>query len=144
MSDKLTEDFSCGVIPYRVINGEREFLLVRHKAGHWSFPKGHPEDAEDHIETARRELEEETGIGRAELDETRPFEEQYAFTKRSGKRVRKVVLYFVGQVSAGQSVRLQASEVSDFAWGDAEATRHRLTFDEGRALLDEVVAYLDR
>jgi hypothetical protein len=58
--------------------------------------------------------------------------------------VRKVVLYFVGQVSAGQSVRLQASEVSDFAWGDAEATRHRLTFDEGRALLDEVVAYLDR
>jgi len=123
VSENLSEDFSCGVIPYRVINGEREFLLVRHKAGHWAFPKGHPEDAEDHIETARRELEEETGIGRAELEEVHPFEEQYVFTKRSGKRVRKVVVYFVGRVGAGQSVRLQASEVSDFAWGDAEATR---------------------
>ncbi|MFN3168527.1 MAG: bis(5'-nucleosyl)-tetraphosphatase [Phycisphaeraceae bacterium] len=144
MGDKLTDDFSCGVIPYRVINGEREFLLVRHKAGHWAFPKGHPEDAEEHAETARRELEEEAGIGRVELDESRPFEEQYVFTKRSGKRVRKVVVYFVGAVGAGQSVRLQASEVSDFAWGDAEATRKRMTFDEGRTLLDEVVAYLDR
>lgn len=143
MPEKPKTDFSCGVIPYRVVNGTREFLLIQHKAGHWAFPKGHPEDAEDHAETARRELEEETGIGRVTLDEDRPFEERYAFTKRSGRQVIKRVIYFVGEVGAGHTVRLQASEVSDYAWGDASATRQRMTFDEGKALLDVVLAYLD-
>ena len=144
MPDELTEDFSCGVIPYRVVGGTREFLLIQHKAGHWAFPKGHPEEAEDHAQTARRELEEETGIGKIKLDESHPFTERYAFTKRSGKRVRKVVVYFLGRVGAGVSVRMQAAEVTDYAWADAQQTRQRMTFDEGKALLDRVLAYLDR
>ncbi|MEM6506857.1 MAG: NUDIX domain-containing protein [Planctomycetota bacterium] len=139
----MVDDFSCGVIPYRVIDGGHEFLLIRHKAGHWAFPKGHPEANETETETARRELEEETGIGGVVLDEGHPFEEQYAFTKRSGKQVRKRVVYFLGEVDPGQSVRLQASEVSDYAWGDAVQTRERLTFDEGRALLEQVLSYID-
>ena len=140
----MLTDFSCGVIPYRMVGGVREFLLVQHKAGHWAFPKGHPESDESHIETARRELKEETGIGRIQLDQGHPFEEQYDFTKRSGKRVRKKVVYFLGEVGAGHCVRLQASEVSDYAWGDAAQTRERMSFDEGRALLDAVLLYLDR
>lgn len=139
----MVNDFSCGVIPYRVVNGAREFLLIQHRAGHWSFPKGHPEEGESPVETALRELEEETGIGRVDLDDARPFEEHYAFTRRSGKRVQKRVVYFVGEVGAGHSVRLQASEVSDYAWGDARQTHDRLSFEEGRALLGEVLSYLD-
>jgi len=138
----MLEDFSCGVIPYRVVNGTLEFLLVQHKAGHWAFPKGHPEKGESYLDTALRELAEETGIARVSVNEDRPFEEQYLFTKRSGKRVHKKVVYFVGEVSAGQSVKLQASEVSDYAWGDAAQTRERMSFEEGRALLDTVVGYL--
>lgn len=138
----MKNDFSCGVIPYRVKDGKREFLLIQHKAGHWAFPKGHPEGAEEHAETARRELEEETGIGHITLDEDHPFEEHYAFTKPSGKQVRKRVIYFLGEAVTDQALRIQISEVADYAWGDADQTRQRLTFDEGRALLDEVLAYL--
>ena len=140
----MIEDFSCGVIPYRVVDGTRQFLLIQHKAGHWAFPKGHPEAGETELQTARRELEEETGIGAVQLDTAQPFEEHYEFTKRSGKRVRKRVLYFLGLADAGQPVRVQASEVSDYAWCDASQARERMTFDEGRALLDAVLAYLDR
>ena len=144
MKDKtMVNDFSCGVIPYRMKDGEREFLLIQHKAGHWAFPKGHPEDAEEHAETARRELEEETGIGHVTLDEEHPFEEAYQFIKRSGKQVRKRVIYFLGEVVADRALCIQATEVSDYAWGNAEQTRRRMTFDEGRSLLDEVLAYLD-
>jgi len=139
----MLEDFSCGVIPYRIKDGERQFLLIQHNAGHWAFPKGHPEDAEEHAETALRELEEETGLGRVTLDEDHPFEERYVFTKRSGKTVRKCVIYFLGKVETDQALRIQTSEVSDYAWGDAKKTRKRMTFDEGRALLDEVLAYLE-
>ena len=142
-NNKTIDDFSCGVIPYRVKDGGCEFLLIQHKAGHWAFPKGHPEDAEEHAETARRELEEETGLGHVELDEAHPFEEFYEFTKRSGKHVRKRVIYFLGEVVTDQALRIQVSEVSDFAWGNSEQTRERMTFDEGKALFDAALAYLD-
>ena len=138
----MKKDFSCGVIPYRVVDGEREFLLIQHQAGHWAFPKGHPEKGESDLETARRELAEETGITQVEIDEQHPFDEKYTFLKRSGKQVSKQVIYFLGQVSADQVLVLQEAEVSDYAWGDTAATRERMSFDEGRALLDEVLAYL--
>ena len=140
-ADKV-EDFSCGVIPWRVVDGQREFLLIQHNAGHWAFPKGHPEKDETYLETAQRELKEETGLTPAELDADHPFEENYQFTKRSGKEVNKRVVYYVGTVDAGQAIQTQASEVSDFAWGNAEQTRERMTFNEGRKLFDEVLAYL--
>lgn len=143
MSSDFVKDFSCGVIPYQMVDGERQFLLIQHKAGHWSFPKGHPEKGESDLETARRELEEETGIARVELDEDHPFKEKYKFTKRSGKRVKKKVLYFVGEVGPGQTIRLQEAEVSDYAWADAEQTLERMSFDEGRALMRDVLDYLD-
>jgi len=139
----MKNDFSCGVIPYRVVDDRREFLLIQHKAGHWAFPKGHPEAGESELETARRELEEETGLVEVEIDAGQPFEEHYEFTKRSGKRVSKRVVYFLGRVPAGQMVVLQESEVSDHAWCDAAQSRERMTFDEGRALLDQVLSYID-
>lgn len=63
---------SCGVIPYRYnANGEIEFFVGH--PGHpywrgknyWLFIKGHREDNEDCLMTAKREFEEETGISLA-------------------------------------------------------------------------------
>ena len=137
----LPTDYSCGVIPVRREHGRRFYLLVQHRAGHWSFPKGHPEGDETPNETAARELREETGLDDVELLLSPAFEEIYTFTKRSGKRVLKHVTYFLGLVDTAD-VTVQAEEVSDFAWGDAAATAATLTFDEGRALLDEVERFL--
>jgi 8-oxo-dGTP pyrophosphatase MutT (NUDIX family) len=138
----MLDDFSCGVIPYRFHNGQTEFLLIQHKAGHWAFPKGHPDQGEADLATARRELEEETGIRSVTIDEDRVFEESYLFTKRSGKRVKKRVVYFLGLVDSNQKITLQEAEVSDYKWASAKKTREKMTFDEGRALLDEVLVYM--
>lgn len=138
------EDHSCGVIPFRMIEGVREFLLVQHHAGHWAFPKGHPEGDETPIETARRELREETGLADVELTATPAFEEAYSFEKKSGELVEKTVTYYLGRLSDAEAgVQAQAEEVQAFAWGDAHATREKLTFAEGRALFGEVLRYLD-
>ena len=139
---KIKDDYSCGVVPCRVVEGVREYLLVQHHAGHWAFPKGHPEADESPIQTAARELAEETGLAQADLLEAPAFEEAYTFTKRSGTQVRKLVTYFLGQVSADAQVTAQPEEICAIAWGDAQATRARLTFDEGRRLFEEVEAYL--
>ncbi|MBB6430025.1 bis(5'-nucleosyl)-tetraphosphatase [Algisphaera agarilytica] len=140
----ILQDYSCGVIPCRSGANGKEFLLVQLHAGHWSFPKGHPEAGETPIETARRELREETGLTDITLLESPAFEEMYSFTKRSGKVVEKTVTYYLGELSdPSAEVSVQPEEVADFAWGDAEATMQRMTFAEGRRLFGEVLDYLD-
>ena len=55
----MLEEKSCGAIVY---NNEGKVLIVQHNAGHWDFPKGHVENNETEVETAVREVKEETNI----------------------------------------------------------------------------------
>ena len=139
-------DFSCGVIPWRQLPGQvRQYLLIQHNAGHWSFPKGHPEGDESHLETARRELAEETGITAVTLLESPTFDESYDFRDARGNWVHKTVRYFLGAVdpAAGPPV-LQLEEIQAAVWVDAPGTRRMLSFDEGRSLLDAAEEHLNR
>jgi predicted NUDIX family NTP pyrophosphohydrolase len=60
---------SAGILLYRRTNGRLEVLLAhpggpffaRKDAGHWTIPKGEVEPAEEPLDVARREFEEETG-----------------------------------------------------------------------------------
>lgn len=64
--------------------GEPEFLLLLHKHGkYWSFPKGRRNKGESDIETARREIREETGI------------ENFTLMQRGGQLINDTVRYFV-------------------------------------------------
>jgi len=66
---------SAGILLYRRVGGEPEFLLIhpggpfwaKKDAGAWSIPKGRIEDAEEPRACAIRELEEELGSA-PELD----------------------------------------------------------------------------
>ena len=56
---------SCGVIVFRR-TPELSFLLMKH-SHRYDLPKGHTEEGETEIETALREMWEETGIPRDEV-----------------------------------------------------------------------------
>src|SRR5690554_2298984 len=61
---------SCGVVPFREVDGEIRYLVISSavtKREHWEFPKGGVEEGEREIETALRELREETGVSAVEL-----------------------------------------------------------------------------
>ena len=49
-----------------MLNGKGEVILVSQKVS-WSFPKGGIEKGESELETAKREIWEESGIGQLEL-----------------------------------------------------------------------------
>jgi predicted NUDIX family NTP pyrophosphohydrolase len=61
---------SAGLLLFRVREGEMEVLLAhpggpffaRKDEGHWTIPKGEPDEAEDLLEAAQREFAEETGF----------------------------------------------------------------------------------
>lgn len=54
-------------ICYRIQDDEVHFLLVRTRAGRWTFPKGHVDDDPSRAAAAAREAHEEAGVfGRVE------------------------------------------------------------------------------
>ena len=53
---------SSGAVVFTRRNGQILYLIVQEKAGACSFPKGHREENETEMETARREIFEETGL----------------------------------------------------------------------------------
>jgi bis(5'-nucleosidyl)-tetraphosphatase len=127
---------SFGVIPLRRnVAGEWEVLIVQLYAGHWGFPKGHGEAGETPLETAVRELEEETGLQVKRFLTEELFVERYRYT-RGGEAHEKEVGYLVGEV-AGE-VRVQGSEVREYAWVKWHEIEKALTFEELKALVGRV------
>lgn len=123
---------SCGVLPYRMVNGQQEFLLVFETYSKcWSLPKGHMEVGETEVQTALRELYEETGLT-ATLDTNRSASIEYPISSFA----RKEVVFYLGEVAGDPKVR--AGEIDCYRWVSAEELKDRLfpdTFEACRKLL---------
>ncbi len=120
---------SCGCI---VIDG-RNVLLVKQTKGHWSFPKGHMEEGESEIQTAVREVKEETNVD-AIPDETRRYVEEYLMDNGNMKQV----IYFVSK-QASSNIKAQESEIAEIAWLPFEKALETITYDNTRELLLKVL-----
>ena len=111
---------SCGVLPYRIVDGKQEFLLVFETYSKcWSLPKGHIEAGETDIQTALRELKEETGLT-AKLDTSRCASIEYPISNFA----RKEVAFYLGEVQGEPKVRV--GEIEKFQWVTAEQLRNYL------------------
>ena len=89
----MINDKSFGVVPIQKKNNEIKFLIVKHKDGHWGFPKGHLKSRENELDCANRELIEETGATNIHLNPKIKFEENYT-CEQDGKEYNKTVTYF--------------------------------------------------
>jgi len=136
------EERSAGFVLYRRRDGQRLYLVLRHRnGGHWGFPKGHIEPDEDELVAARREITEETGIERLRPLPGFRATSTYRFA-RGPRSISKSVVYFLAEAETGR-VRL-SSEHSDAAWLAADDAKRRLTYAEGRRVLDEAEARLEQ
>lgn len=145
------KEYSFGIIPVYKENGQRCFLLVRHRedptlskgvgrGGHWAFPKGHAQGTEEGVQAAVREFGEETGIEEVDVVSGVSFLEHYTFT-RENKNVSKTATYFIGFVRAVE-VRIQREEIQDFRWVSYEDALELMTFEEARRVLQKAQLYL--
>lgn len=128
-------ELSCGALVCRGKPGSREYLTVKHNAGHWAFPKGHIERGETERQCAVREIREETGI----LTEIRSdFRAVQEFSPKKG--VWKRVVYFLAEAVGGNK-RAQQEEVSHVCWLDVKEAMRRLTYESDRRLLRQAEEY---
>lgn len=133
---------SFGVIPVRKNHGSWEVFLIQHNKGHyWGFPKGHAEEDETPIETAFRELKEETNLLPVGCLRTDPFVEQYQFTLK-GERISKRVYYYLAEVEG--EVLLQSIEIQAGQWIAVPDAIDKITHSEGKSILSQVVNILQK
>lgn len=125
------QEFSYGIIPLCLINGEHKTLLVKHQKGHWAFSKGHQEALENPRQTAQRELAEETGLKVEKFLEIAPLKEHYSF-QLNETLIQKTVTYFVAHISG--KVTLQVEEIADYRWLTLHEAEKLATFPETKQL----------
>ena len=141
-------DHALGIIVFRRGKGSIKYLILKHGKGHWSFPKGHADDGENKLETAKRELKEETGISDIKLISKKvAVKEKYSFKNRKGEKVLKVVEYFIAETETSKA-KVDGKEIIDYKWIRAEEGNTQITYGESRNLLaaaDKLVRkYLNR
>ena len=126
---------SCGVLPYRVTDRGREYLIVYERYSQcWSLPKGHMEAGETEVQTARRELLEETGLT-AVIDPAVSAAIEYPVSPLS----RKQVIFFPGQVRG--TPRAREGEIEGFKWvTEAELADHLFpdTVEACRKIIEKI------
>ncbi len=132
---------SFGIIPLSKENDFWRVFLILHKgARHWGFPKGHSNPGEKGLETAQRELTEETGLRVTAVLRENPFVEHYTFRRR-GEVIYKKVNYFPALV-VGEPI-LQPEEIAEGKWCPLHEAEKTLTFHEARQICREVTNYVE-
>jgi 8-oxo-dGTP pyrophosphatase MutT (NUDIX family) len=116
----MAREFSAGGVLVRRRRGAWMFAAIRPRGkpeGVWALPKGLIDPGESGLETALREIEEETGARGESLGKLGDV--RYVYTRRGGERVFKVVSFYLLRYRRGRLGEIEERmrvEVAEARW----------------------------
>ena len=137
----MKKEKSCGAVVFTQDGGSIRYVIIKSKTGTYGFPKGHVEGRESELETARREVREETGLD-VEFKSDFRATDSYCF-KIEDKEISKEVVYFLASFSEQTPVP-QESELSGIYILGYEDALSLLQFEGARRILREANEFLSR
>lgn len=134
----MKKEKSCGAIVLSSHNGSRNVLLIKHEnGGHWAFPKGHIENDETEIETARREIAEETGLS---VEISSAFRKAVSYSPAEG--ITKEVIYFLA-FAGNEEIQKQDAEVTDYLWLPMNEALEKVTYANDKYILQTAIDFVE-
>ena len=131
-------EHSCGAILFTKENGVRKYVLVMEASGFYGFPKGHKEGNETDLETATREIKEETGITPTFIPNMKRTIRYNLITNN-----QKEVTYFVAKYENQEFNPMDSNEILAIKKFDVETAINMLKYNELKNILLEVDYMLD-
>lgn len=122
---------SCGFIVYKAENNENFYLIIKSHNGDVGFPKGHMEPGENELQTAIRELKEETGM---DVDTIHDFRYQIEYPLPRVPDAMKQTVYFLGKCASDEII-IQETEVALAEFVTYDKAIEKLTFEETKNML---------
>lgn len=121
-----------------VVRGHEVATIVPRGKRALALPKGGPERGEQPEQTAAREVREETGLT---ATVRAPLGDVTYFYRRSGRRIRKTVSFFLLDYVEG-STDDHDHEVTEARWVPLEAARSQLTYPGEREMVEQAIRLL--
>ena len=136
---KMKKESSAGAVLFRKDENGIQYLLLHYQADHWDLPKGNIEKNETELETVRREVKEETGIGDIVLFPD--FKERVTYFYKSNKDlISKEAIFYLASTDTKQ-VTLSFEHIG-FAWLSYNPAMKKLTFKTAKDVLEKANNYL--
>ena len=129
---------SCGFIVYKTVENTNYYLIIKSTNGDVGFPKGHVEDGETELQTAIRELKEETNV---DVEIIEGFRKQIEYPLPKRPDVIKQSVYFLGR-AVTDDVICQEGEVINAAFVSYDDAMRTLTFEDTRQILADAKTYV--
>ena len=127
-------DRAAGGVLLHEIDGELRVAVVhRGRYDDWTLPKGHVDRGETWEETARREVFEEAGV-EGEIVGVASIIGYWV-----GDEPKIVLFYPMRVVEDGKTREPDADEVLEVVWWTREEALERLTFDQEREVLADLM-----
>jgi bis(5'-nucleosidyl)-tetraphosphatase len=132
------EERSAGAVVFRDTPSGRLYLLLQN-AGRWDFPKGGVEKGESELQTAVREVEEETGL--KDLRFVTGFRKAIEyFYRRDGKNIHKQVVYLLAKTEEDE-VKI-SFEHQGYGWSPFKEALERASYGNSKITLTEAEKFI--
>jgi bis(5'-nucleosidyl)-tetraphosphatase len=145
----MTKEISAGAVVFRrqtVYGKESVVYLVLHyrfKGDYWDFPRGKIEKGETELQTARREIKEETDL--SDIGFLEGFAQRTNWYYRlEGKNVYKEAVYFLAEAKGEKETVHISKEHIEHLWLEFDDAMKRLTYKNTRAILQAAHEHLGK
>lgn len=130
---RARRETSAGGVVVRRLDGAVRYLLIHDGHRNWGFPKGHVDPGESPADAARREVEEETGLGDLALHEPLGCIDWYF--RHRGRVIHKYCHFFLFSSASGDPVPQADEGIAACAWLDFDSASAKLTHANSRRIL---------
>lgn len=134
IQEVVHETTSGGIIFRRSSQGKLEILLIQDAKNRWTIPKGHVEPDEEPKQTAKREIQEETGLQDMKV---MSWLGKVNFRYRRGNTLVLMTMHIYLVQALGDTNDLKGEDwLNDIRWLPAHAAIDKIAYDDiGKLIL---------